>query len=681
MRVQEKTGYLYKLVAVLVAIPIVGWGCGFGFTEEDSLVRAVGAADDHTVLILSDTVRFPLPTNSREQQAAMAAGFTVELATPAAFAAKTTADFSTYRAIIFGDTCSGSISSTAESTRNVWGPAINGNVIVVGTDPALHAPKSLPVNDGAVRFAAARPDRTGMYISTHCAYHSAPPGTIPLVLEPFNSPALGSFTARGSLGCYNNAHKVASHPAVALVNDSNASGWSCSVHNVWDSFPSNFVPLLIALDVTGPGSLTFPDGSIGVPYVVASGDISPVGCGNGTLDPGEECDDGNSEDGDGCSISCRIERCGDGVLQGAEECDDGNMDGGDGCSATCRLERCGDGEVQPGEECDDGNNIDGDGCSAICRSENQPPVAVCRDVSIAADGSCSGCVSVDAGSYDPDPGDSITCTQSVECVDGLGSVEVTLFCTDSHGASEHCHASITLYDATAPSITCPDDIVTPTDPGVCQASPELGTPVVSDNCGPTAVGNDSPGTFTRGDSAVTWTVTDGSGLSQSCVQTVTVVDTEPPVVVPLAGRLELWPPNHDMHVISTAECVVSVTDNCDPIDTASGTFLGFTSDEAEDDKLDDHRYGDGQTCRDIELGGPDAENLVSLRAERLGGCNGRVYSGALAFSDSSGNTTGTTCEAQVPHDQRGADAVKDECAFCVGASCGSCPGYDPTCGP
>lgn len=29
-------------------------------------------------------------------------------------------------------------------------------------------------------------------------------------------------------------------------------------------------------------------------------------CGNGTVDPGEACDDGNSQDGDGCSVSCEV---------------------------------------------------------------------------------------------------------------------------------------------------------------------------------------------------------------------------------------------------------------------------------------------------------------------------------------------------------------------------------------
>src|SRR5664279_3119569 len=33
----------------------------------------------------------------------------------------------------------------------------------------------------------------------------------------------------------------------------------------------------------------------------------PAGCGNGTLDSGEECDDGNNVSGDGCSMTCRQE--------------------------------------------------------------------------------------------------------------------------------------------------------------------------------------------------------------------------------------------------------------------------------------------------------------------------------------------------------------------------------------
>ena len=121
-------------------------------------------------------------------------------------------------------------------------------------------------------------------------------------------------------------------------------------------------------------------------------------CGNGIMEDGEQCDDGNTDDGDGCSALCVIEEepepiCGNGIVEDGEECDDGNTTDGDGCSSLCLTEEvaleditplstpvCGNGVVEDGEECDDGNIIDGDGCSAICTIEtasSPPPPPPC----------------------------------------------------------------------------------------------------------------------------------------------------------------------------------------------------------------------------------------------------------------------------------------------------------------
>lgn len=87
------------------------------------------------------------------------------------------------------------------------------------------------------------------------------------------------------------------------------------------------------------------------------------GCGNGILEPGEQCDDGNGINDDGCSNVCRKEYCGDGVAKPPEVCDDGNHVPGDGCDPNCKVEFCGDGIVNEGTElCDDGNNDPTDGC-------------------------------------------------------------------------------------------------------------------------------------------------------------------------------------------------------------------------------------------------------------------------------------------------------------------------------
>lgn len=76
-----------------------------------------------------------------------------------------------------------------------------------------------------------------------------------------------------------------------------------------------------------------------------------VRCGNGVLEPGEECDDSNLYNNDGCSATCKIERCGDGIINGNEECDDGNVVSGDGCSSSCLLEKtdCMDGFLAGGK--------------------------------------------------------------------------------------------------------------------------------------------------------------------------------------------------------------------------------------------------------------------------------------------------------------------------------------------
>ena len=78
------------------------------------------------------------------------------------------------------------------------------------------------------------------------------------------------------------------------------------------------------------------------------------------LDPGEQCDDGNRVNGDGCLLSCQTARCGDGVLHlGEEQCDDGNNLQTDNCLVDCTVARCGDGHVRDGvETCDDGNAQD-----------------------------------------------------------------------------------------------------------------------------------------------------------------------------------------------------------------------------------------------------------------------------------------------------------------------------------
>ncbi len=94
-------------------------------------------------------------------------------------------------------------------------------------------------------------------------------------------------------------------------------------------------------------------------------------CGDGVLNIDEECDDGDRDPDNECSLDCRRQAvCGNGTVEDGETCDDGGRVDGDGCDADCALEPlCGNGQVDASEECDDANDFNGDGCDVLCSLE------------------------------------------------------------------------------------------------------------------------------------------------------------------------------------------------------------------------------------------------------------------------------------------------------------------------
>lgn len=96
-------------------------------------------------------------------------------------------------------------------------------------------------------------------------------------------------------------------------------------------------------------------------------DAIPNCCGDGIAEGTEQCDDGDLDNTNACLDSCVDNVCGDGYLySGVEVCDDGAETAI--CNVDCTLSSCGDGTTNgsAGEECDDGNNNDGDGCASNC---------------------------------------------------------------------------------------------------------------------------------------------------------------------------------------------------------------------------------------------------------------------------------------------------------------------------
>ncbi len=147
--------------------------------------------------------------------------------------------------------------------------------------------------------------------------------------------------------------------------------------------------------------------------------VCELSCGNGTWDPGEECDTNDLHGGTcqgegfaggtlGCDSTCHYDTsqclasvCPNGVREGSEQCDTNDLNSQDctdfgfsagtlACDGTCSFDTsgcvnavCGNGAVESGEECDDSNTSPGDGCDETCQWEQ----ACTADDSLACGGS------------------------------------------------------------------------------------------------------------------------------------------------------------------------------------------------------------------------------------------------------------------------------------------------------
>ncbi len=212
-------------------------------------------------------------------------------------------------------------------------------------------------------------------------------------------------------------------------------------------------------------------------------------CGNGIVEPnlGEECEVCASAGCDiyssglfgPCDSLCRLrDYCGDGEQILPEECDDGNHQNGDGCSSSCTfedMEPCNlNGVEDPGEECDDGNNVDSDACSNTCLLNAQ----LCGDGITNGTEECDGepscsnqCVAEDLpegcgdGVVDGDGVDNIAGNKDDEECDPadeeLPTTECTMWCKEKENAFDcaafadlpqyslqDCEALVALYEFT-----------------------------------------------------------------------------------------------------------------------------------------------------------------------------------------------------------------------------------------
>lgn len=244
-----------------------------------------------------------------------------------------------------------------------------------------------------------------------------------------------------------------------------------------------------------------------------------------------------------------------------------------------------------------------------------------------------------------------------------GPHTITLTVESSGGGSDDDTVNINIVDTDAPTI-----ILNGPNPMTVECHTGFVDPgaSASDDCAgdltSAIIVTGSVDTNVVGSYVLTYSVSDGTH-TVSVDRTVNVVDTTAPVITLNGQAPSMWPPNHKYETFQVTDFVTSVTDSC-------GTSLGVgdvviskvTSDELE------NSGGDGSTLNDIVIAA-DCRS-VQLRAERVGGGNGRVYTITFTVVDGSGNSATATAQVTVRKSQGSGPAINDGPAYTV---LGSCP--------
>ena len=225
------------------------------------------------------------------------AGYTVTQATPSTWQAMSASQFEGYAALVIGDpsgggTCS-SLTQTTSTLGTTWQGAVNGNLAVLGTAPAL--PGSTAANTlitDTVGYAAAgfnsahsgtATSGTGLYESLNCEYSTAAAGTaVPLLSGVEGIGTAGGLTVQGSLSCTDpgtvNTWEAAKAGTFGGFTSGSlaASAWSpgCPVQEGFDSWPAMFTPVAYDAAADAPAKFTASDGATGLPYALLGQPVS-----------------------------------------------------------------------------------------------------------------------------------------------------------------------------------------------------------------------------------------------------------------------------------------------------------------------------------------------------------------------------------------------------------------------
>ncbi|WP_353750715.1 HYR domain-containing protein [Peribacillus frigoritolerans] len=177
-------------------------------------------------------------------------------------------------------------------------------------------------------------------------------------------------------------------------------------------------------------------------------------------------------------------------------------------------------------------------CSfTVTVNDTEPPTIICPgNITQGNDpGVCGAIVNYPPPTVNDNcPGATSVCSPPSGSLFPVGTTMVSCTATDAAGnTSAPCSFRVTVYEVERPTIICSGNITQDNDPGVCGAIVNYPPPTVNDNCpGATSVCFPPSGSFFPvGTTMVACRAVDAAGnISTRCSFTVTVKDTEPPVI-------------------------------------------------------------------------------------------------------------------------------------------------------
>ncbi|MGH9877833.1 MAG: beta strand repeat-containing protein, partial [Nitrososphaerales archaeon] len=188
-----------------------------------------------------------------------------------------------------------------------------------------------------------------------------------------------------------------------------------------------------------------------------------------------------------------------------------------------------------------------------------PTILAPADVSVEASDPTSNIVAIGTATTSDAVG-VVSVTSDAPSVFTFGQTIVTWIATDAAGNNATYTQTITVVDTTAPKVFAPADVTAnATDPTNNTIS--IGTASATDIIGVASITSDAPAAFPFGETIVTWTAIDSFGNIATANQTISVIDTTVPSIIPPAD-ITIEAQNQASNLVSlgiaTAEDIVGV---------------------------------------------------------------------------------------------------------------------------